>query len=117
MSAATESFDRGDYRGAVKACLAVLEAGKATADAVECLALTPAAMMLSGADEGGLKLVGAFCGKAASAPDGVALRKQHVMQVARWLARGGRGRISREQFRGLVDQVATACGVNDGQGA
>lgn len=117
LAGATQAFDRGDYRGAVKACLGIMDGDKVDADTVECLSMTPAAMMLDGADEGGLKLIGAFCGKAAALPTGVQVRKEHVTQVARWLARGGKGKMSREQYRALVSQVATACGVNDGQGA
>ena len=117
-SEAAIAFDDGKFKSAVEICQRETDKDRSSAAATECVGLAPAAMILGGAESGGVKMVGASCGRAASAADGGAkLRKLTVVEVTRWLARGARNRMSREQFKATIDQVATACGVNDGQGA
>ncbi len=113
---ATDAFDEGNFPEAVRHCMAVLDQEKSSKDVVECVALTPAAMALDGGEPQALKLVGGVCSKMPTG-DQQKIRVQYVEQVARWLFRGGKRRISPEEFRSLVGRLATACGVNDAQGA
>lgn len=113
---AVESFDEGNFPEAVRACMEVIDRAQADRNTLECLALTPAAMALSGGEPQALKLVGGFCSKL---PTGAQqkLRVHHVEEIARWIFRGTKGKISRQEFRSIVTRFATACGVNDDQGA
>lgn len=113
---ATEAFDEGNFPEAVRRCMAVVDQEKSSRDVVECVALTPAAMALDGGEPQALRLVGGFCSKMPTG-DQQKIRVQYVEQVARWVFRGGKRRISPEEFRMLVGRLATACGVNDAQGA
>jgi hypothetical protein len=113
---AIQALDGGDFPEVVRRCMEVVNRPEVDGSTVECLAITPAAMALSGGETEALKLTGGFCSKLPS-NDQQKLRRQHVEQIARWVFRGAKGRISRQEFRALMGRFATACGVNDEQGA
>lgn len=113
---AVEAFDEGNFPDAVRSCMQVLDRENVDRNTLECLALTPAAMALSGGEPQALKLVGGFCSKLPTG-DQQKIRVHHVEQIARWLFRGTKGRITKQEFRNIVTRFATACGVNDDQGA
>lgn len=116
LKRATQAFDGGDFPEAVRECMAVVDQNAPDQDAVECLAITPAAMALSGGEPQALKLVGGFCSKLPTGEQ-QKIRVHFVEQVARWVFRGSKGRLSRAEFGAIVGRFATACGVNDAQGA
>ena len=116
FKAATEAFDEGNFPESVRQCMEIVDRETVDRNTIECLALTPAAMALSGGEPQALKLVGGFCSKLPTGGQ-QKVRIQHVEQIARWVFRGAKGRISKEEFRKLVGRFATACGVNDDQGA
>ncbi|MCS6900668.1 MAG: hypothetical protein RMJ98_13660 [Myxococcales bacterium] len=116
LKRAIQAFDGGDFPEAVRECMAVVDQHVSNKDMVECLAITPAAMILSGGEPQALKLVGGFCSKLPTG-EHQQIRVRFVDQVVRWVFRGSKGRLSRAELSVIVGRFATACGVNDAQGA
>lgn len=118
FKAAAEAFDQGDFAQAVRTCLEIIEGDKVDQNVVRCLTMAPAAMALSGGERHAMRLTEGFCSKMTNPNNGEKVRRDHVGEIARWLARGARGRLSREDFEALVARFAGVCGlIREGQGA